>query len=471
MYRLTALSLLLATTFVSSLSAQEISLTDKNLSSTGITIYNQNLAFVRDVRNVNLPAGETKVAFEVLAQQMQPATSMIEAPGVNVLETNYEYDVLDYNSLLNKYVGQNVKTVMTNPSTGENIFSEAVLVNAAYGNPLLKFDYGIEANFPGRVIFENLPQDLRVKPTLTAKIQNENAQNTQLQLSYLTSGIDWKADYVAEISGADTLDLQGFITLNNQSGIDYKNANVQLVSGELNVPATSQPQPRMLMMAAKNSYDAAEAVPASANLAPQSFGEYYIYTLPFKTDIMDKQSKQVQFVKYSDWEYQPLYRLNSSLNVVYGAQGDSFKKLNPSLYYIVVNKQQDNLPKGNIRFFDKDAKGNLQFAGGTQFPHLAKGEKAELEVGKVSDVFADGKQTALRQIADKVVEKDFEVTFHNTKNKIANLEFIQQTYGNVTLVKASSPNTSDEAGKFVWKLEVPANGSVILTYTLRVARN
>ena len=140
MYRLTALSLLLATTFVSSLSAQEISLTDKNLSSTGITIYNQNLAFVRDGRNVNLPAGVTKVAFEGVAQQMQPATAMIEAPGVNVLETNYEYDVLDYNSLLNKYVGQNVKTVMTNPSTGENIFSEAVLVNAAYGNPLLKFD-------------------------------------------------------------------------------------------------------------------------------------------------------------------------------------------------------------------------------------------------------------------------------------------------------------------------------------------
>ena len=467
MQRLAVLTLLFAATLATSLGAQEINLPPQNIS---LTIYNQNLALVRDVRNVNLPVGLVDVAFEGVAKQMQPATAMIEGKGLNVLETNYEYDVLDYSSLLDKYVGQKVKTVMSNPANGENIFASALLLNASYGSPLLQFDYGIEANFPGRVVFEKLPRDLRLKPTLSAKIQNENPQNMPLELSYLTSGMSWKADYVAEIAADDNMDIEGFITLSNQSGIDYKNAEVQVVSGELSVPSTPQVQPRMLMMAAKNSYDAAESVATGGNLSPENLGDYYIYTLPFKTDIRNKQSKQVQFVR-SAFKYQSLYRLNSSLNAVYGGVGENFKNLKPSLYYVLVNEQQSNLPQGDIRFFEKDDKGNLQFAGGTSFPQLAKGEKTELEAGKVGDIFADGKLVALRKIADKVTEKDFEITVHNTKNKVAKLEFIQQTYGDVSLVKESLPHASQEVGKFVWELEIPANGSLVLTYTLRMARD
>ena len=154
--------------------AQEIKLGNNDTSEMSLSIYNQNLAQVRDVRQADLKSGVSTVAFEGVAQQMKPETSLLDANGITVLEKNYEYDLLTYNNILTESIGQEVKTVMTNPQTGANIFNKAVVVNSNYGSPLLKFDYGIEGTFPGRVVFDKLPENLRVKPTLVAKVLAEN---------------------------------------------------------------------------------------------------------------------------------------------------------------------------------------------------------------------------------------------------------------------------------------------------------
>lgn len=469
-----ALTLMLSLcTAINPVKAEEIKLTDADNAAMSVSIYNQNLAFVRDTRKVNLPAGDVTLAFEGVAQQMQPDTAMVEAPQVAVLEKNYEYDLLDYTNLLNEYVGKEVKTVMTSPADGSNIFDKAVVLNAAYGTPLLKFSYGVEGNFPGRVVFDQLPENLRVKPTLVTKLKNENAGEKNLQLSYLSGGLSWQADYVAELAGEDTMDVQGFVTLNNQSGTDYKNASVQLVSGEISQPtAPQQPQPRMMMMAKAASFDAAEAAPANGgNLMPTSLGEYYVYTLPLKTDILDKQSKQVSFLNLSGLKYQSIYRLVSPLNVSYVSGSTWFEHQNPRLYYKIVNEQEKNLPQGNIRFYEKGAGGELQFVSGTEMPQLAKGEKAELSAGKSGDVFVDGKLTATRKIAEKTTENDYEVVFNNAKDKAVTVEFEQKVYGDVTVVKESLKNEADNAGNLKWKVEVPAGGNMTLTFSLRVTRN
>lgn len=454
------------------LAAEELKLTDKDNAAVSVSIYNQNLAFVRDVRRVNLPAGDVTLAFEGVAQQLQPDTAMVESSGVNVLEKNYEYDILDYTNLLNEYVGKEVKTVMTNPANGENIFDKAVVLNAAYGNPLLKFSYGVEGNFPGRVIFDRLPDNLRVKPTLVAKVQNAAAGEKELQLSYLSSGLSWKADYVATLGGKDTMDVQGFVTLDNQSGTDYKNASVQLISGEVSQPQGAQnPQPRMLMMAAKASFDSAEAAPANGNLAPVGLGEYYVYTLPFKTDIMDKQSKQVSFLNLAGLKYQTIYRLTSPLNVSYAGGKASFEQQNPQVYYKIVNEREKNLPQGSIRFFKKGGDDELQFVSGTNMPQLVQGEKAELAAGKAGDIYADGKLAASRRIAEKVTESDYEIVFNNAKNTAVSVEFDQRVYGDAAVVKENLKHEENNGGILKWKLEVPAGGKQTLTYTLRVTRN
>lgn len=473
MRKITAFTLMLSMcTALGSLNAAELKVTEKDNAELSLSIYNQNLAFVRDARKVNLGQGDVTLAFEGVAQQMQADTAMIEAPKVRVLEKNYEYDLLDYNNLLDKYIGKEVKTVMVNPTTGANIFDKAVVVNAAYGTPLLKFSYGVEGNFPGRVIFDELPDNLRVKPTLVARLNNEEAGDKKLQLSYLSGGLSWKADYVAEVVDDAKMNVQGFVTINNQSGADYKNAAVQLISGEVSQQQNNEIRPRMMLMAAKAaSYDMAESSAGEANIAPASLGEYYVYTLPIKTDIMDKQSKQISFMTLDGLKYQSVYRLNSPLSVMQSGNNAKFERQHPQLYYKIVNEQEKNIPQGNIRFFAQGNDNNLQFVGGAQMPQLAKGEKAELTVGKAGNVYVDGKMTATRKIAEKISENDYEVVFNNAKDTAVMVEYLQNIYGDVSLLKTSLKNEEDNAGAIKWLVNIPAGGKTTLSYTLRVTKH
>lgn len=458
-------------TVLKPLRAAEIRLTEADNTATAISIYNQGLAFVRDTRKVNLPKGNVTLAFEGVAQQMQADTAMIEAPQLQVLEKNYEYDLLDYTNLLNKYIGKEVKTVMTNPATGANMFDKAVVLNASYGTPLLKFSYGVEGNFPGRVVFDELPEGLRIKPTLVVKLNNKTDGEKYMQLAYLSSGISWKADYVAELATDNTMNVQGFVTLNNQSGADYKNAAVQLISGDVAVSRQEQIRPRGMLMAAKAANFEAAADMGAGNIAPVSLGEYYIYDLPVKTDIADKQSKQVSFLQLDKLKYQSIYRAVSPLNVSYVSGKNGFEHKKPDLYYKITNEQEKNLPKGTIRFFAVAQSGGQQFVGETEMPQLAKGEKAELAAGTAGDIYIDGKMTANRKIAEKSFERDYKITFNNAKDKSAEVEFVQNVYGNVSIVKESLKNVSENAGSLKWKVVVPAGGEATLTYTLRVSEN
>ena len=172
------LILLLAGTFLTSAPAyaEQILLRNNNSKLT-LSIYNQNLALVKDVRPADIKAGMSEVVFDGVAQQIQPETAMLYGQDVKVLEQNYSYNVISYENMINQSVGQEVNTVRQNPQTGENIFEKAVLIGAAYGQPVLKFPYGIETNFNGRIVFEQIPSGISDKPTLTAKINNKKAGN------------------------------------------------------------------------------------------------------------------------------------------------------------------------------------------------------------------------------------------------------------------------------------------------------
>ncbi|MFR8207116.1 MAG: hypothetical protein ACLU99_13005 [Alphaproteobacteria bacterium] len=181
------------------------------------------------------------------------------------------------------------------------------------------------------MVYENLPENLRVKPTLVVKLDNQNDGSKDLTLNYLTNGLSWQANYVAEITSDSQMDLQGWVTLNNQSGADYKDAEVQLIAGDVKQEnGNVRPQPRNLMMAAKSvSFDAAGAA-ESASLPAENLGEYYVYSLPFKTDIMDKQSKQVSLMDLKGVKFEQSYRLTSPLNVSSTYASGDFERLHPS---------------------------------------------------------------------------------------------------------------------------------------------
>lgn len=442
-----------------------------------ISIYNNNLGFVRDTRQVDLQNGTNSIAFEGVASQIKPETAMLTGADVDVTEQNYDYDLLTPNNILEQFVGKEVKTVIQNPTTGENIFDKAVVLNNNYGTPILKFSYGVEANFPGRVVYDKVPANLRVKPTLVANLKSKTAGAKNLELAYLTNGISWKADYVAEVKSDDELTINTWITLNNETGADYENAKVQLISGSVNqtYDTGNVVRPMMAMKMARGAAMDNASFTESAPVERGNISDYYLYTLPAKTTIKDKQSKQVSLMNLDKVKYEKEYVMTSPLYLNVGIQSGDFEKLNPNVVFKLKNEKTSNLgeplPGGVVRFYENDAHNNMQFIGESRIEQSAVGEKIDLTIGKAFDVFAKGKIVNVRAISKDINEFDVEVTFNNASEKAKNVVFEQNVYNKWDMLKESMKSEKKNSSTVKWNFELPKNGKKVLAYTIRVNRS
>lgn len=439
-----------------------------------ISIYNNSLGFVRDTREVVLENGMNSVVFAGVADQIQPETAMLSGNGIEVVEQDYNYNLLTPLNLLNESVGKTVKTALYNPQTGQTTYDQAKILDSNNGQPILQFSYGIETDFPGRIVYENLPVNLSAKPSLAIKLNNKTAGNKKLELAYLTSGISWKADYVAEIAGENVLSLNGWITLNNESGVDYKNAFVQLIAGNVNQGMTPI-MPRMYGMARKAAVSENAMVMDTAGALQQSseaFADYYLYTLPVRTTIKDNQSKQVSLFAKEKVKFARGYKLVSPLYIGMNMRNTEFEKANPQVVFKFNNTESDGLglpmPKGTVRFYEDDNKGNMQFIGESRFEQLAKGEKADLELGKSFDLFAKGKVTDVNRLAQDTYEGGAEITFKNAKPEAVEIVFEQNFNNNWTIVSESLKSEKKNANTASWKVNVPANGETVLNFKVRI---
>src|SRR5262245_59115637 len=252
--------------------ADETRVTQAEQASVAVTIYNENLALVKDRRRVTLEPGIQNLAFIDVSGQLRPETALLHSDGgqLSVLEQTFEFDLLTPEKLLEESVGEMVKLVKTNPQTGAETVEEGRILSVANGL-VLKIGDRIETAYPGRVVFDRVPARLRARPTLVLQLQNATAAEQQVELSYLTGGLAWKADYVAELAPDEkTMDLSGWVTLTNTSGSAYSDAKLQLVAGDIN-----QVQPAMEK--ASRTMTMAEAAPAP--MAQEELFEYHLYTL------------------------------------------------------------------------------------------------------------------------------------------------------------------------------------------------
>ena len=447
-----------------------------------ISIYNQDMALVKDNRPVNLTAGVNDIAFEGVATRIRPETALLFADGVRVLEQNYDYDLMNADNIVAKSVGQKVKTVTVNPADGKNIFDTATIVSANFGNPVLQFDYGIEANFPGRLVFEKMPAGLRSKPTLIAKVNSDAAASKDLSLAYLTNGIGWKTDYVAKVNGADKLDLTAWVTINNQSGADYKNAQIQLIAGEVNKVSEAAPVAMRLM--AKNAV-MSDGI-AEAAVAAEDVSGYYLYTLPARTDIKDNQTKQISLIEKTGVSFNKEAFLTSPLYFHPDSTAE-FKQQHPQMIYVLNNVEADNLgirlPAGIMRFYENDSNGNLQFIGEDSISHTAKGEELRLNLGEFFNIYANGKIASVKKLSEEKTptanincqmlntfyEYQVEVSFHNGGNNAETAVFKQNLPQDAAITAANIAGTAENARVQKWQFTVPANGQTELTYTVKAA--
>mgnify|MGYP004658045575 FL=1 len=476
---------LLAGTFLSGNAlADEQILLKSNNSKLTLSIYNQDLALVKDIRQADIKAGTSEIVFDGVAQQIQPETAMLYGQDIKVLEQNYSYNVITYENLVNQSVGQEVTTVRQNPQTGENIFEKAYLIGSTYGQPVLKFPYGIETNFSGRIVFDKIPTGVSDKPTLTAKINNKKSGAKNLFLAYLTGGLSWKTDYVATISNKNQLDLTGWVTINNNTGVDYNNAKIQLIAGEVNA-VRNVVKPRMMMakmsMAVMN--DSVESA-GLGSVTPEQISNYELYTLPAITSIKDKQTKQIGLIEKSGVKYAKEFNFNSPLHFVGNYE---FEKMHPEITYVLENNKTSNLgislPAGTMRFYENDKNGSLQFIGSANIGNTAKEEKLRLNLGQAFNLTIAGK---ISKVSEKEIERKPQNKCYNVKvlkthtaettisnaDTDANSVIISQSFPDTAkLLKESHKGTLKNASTKQWTVSVPANGKTTLSFTVQIPQD
>ena len=450
----------------------DITLKNDGENELALSIYN-NVALVQDTREVRLPSGKSSVLFSGVSAQLKPESVIVNANNMTVREQNYNFAMLSPQNVAKENIGKIVKTVIWDEDKGRNVYDKARIVDVYAGRPVLQFGYGIEFDFPGRIIWDSLPENLQSEPSLSLGVEAPESGSRKLSLLYLTGGLQWTTNYVAEFVSENELNLKAWVGINNTSGIDYNKAKVQLVAGEANIVSQDAARPMLMMKAARNAYMAETAVGASMP-QEEAVGEYHVYPLPEKITIADNQTKQVSLLNKDKIKFAKEYRLVSPLYMALSTNGDSFKKQNTEVVVKLVNNRESNLgeplPQGVMRFYDRDSRGNMLFAGEAAFKPLTVGEENELSVGKSFDVTASGKILNVAKVADNTTESEVSVSFLNAKNTAVKVAFEQNLYDDWKIVSENINSIKVDAHKARWEVEVPAQGSAVLNFKVRFVK-
>lgn len=433
-----------------------------------VAIYNDSLALIKEVRILELDRGVNDIALRDVSARMRPETASLRALSgapLRLIEQNFDFDLLTPQKLLEKYVGQNVTVIRTNPATGAET-REAAQVLATNDGIVLRFADRIETGVPGRLAFTAIPPTLRDRPTLVVKLDSPAAGRQKTELSYLSGGLSWKADYVAELgAGETTMDLAGWVTLTNQSGTGYEDARLQLVAGDVN----------------RVQEDFAEAPRAKAMMAPAPMREmareevfdYHLYTLGQPTTLRDNQTKQVALLSATAVPVRKEYLLTGEAWYYQNEATDLGQKQKIAVFLEFDNAGGDlgkPLPKGVVRVYKKDSKGNAIFIGEDGIDHTAKNDKVRLKMGNAFDVTANRKQTNYKLIAGRpnpVIETSWRIEFNNVKEQAVIVKVVEPMPGDWEVVSESQRHVEGDAHSAVWLVPVSAGGKTTLEYRVR----
>ena len=440
-------------------------------TNVALTIYNVNLGLVKDQRQIKLFKGIGDLRFIDVAAQIMPTSvhikSLLEPTSLQVLEQNYEYDLLNPQKLLDKYVGKEVKLYTKNPYTErEEVVIATLLSNN--GQPIFKIGDEITFGHPGRIIFPGVPENLNAKPTLVWMLENTLPSAQKIEASYLTSGINWRSDYVVTLNDKDDkADLSGWVTIDNHSGTTYKNAKLKLVAGDVNrVRDEYEYKDKMMRLAEV----AAKA--AAPQFKEDSFFEYHIYTLERPATVKDNQTKQISLVTADDIPVKKELLYYGANYYYYSRYGEAMSNQKIGVFIEIQNKKENNLgiplPKGAVRVYKADKEGSLQFVGEDSIDHTPKDEKVRIKLGDAFDVVGSRKQTDWKKIAYDTYEAAFEISLRNHKKEDVVVKVVEPIPGDWTILSTSHEYKKTEAFTAEFSIPVPRDKEVKLTYRVRM---
>jgi hypothetical protein len=435
---------------------------DRTLS---VTIYAGDLALVQDRRDIEIKGGRQRIEFQDVSAQIRPETVSLTAADLSIVEQNFDFDLLTPAKLMEKAVGREVTIVRVNPATGAETREQAEVL-ATNGGVVLKIGQRIEVlrddGLPVRVIFDKVPDNLRARPTLSVTVIGGHAGTRPATLSYLTPGLGWRADYVALYNEADSkIDVQGWVTLTNSSGVTYDNAQTLLVAGSPTQADGGARQPAY--------YRASQSRPTLQQAGTESgsrerLGDYYLYPLAERTTIANLQTKQVSFLDVHGVPAEHGYEYrNHWLGTAETPQSAK------SIYAFSTSARAglgDQLPAGILRFYMRDKRGDPQFIGESRIDHTPMGSTLSLATGDAFDVKVRAVIDKRTRVNSTEWQSDMRYELTNALPRPVTVKLLQEgLWGDSRITTESIKSTRRSAEVAEWAVTVPANGKASVTAT------
>jgi hypothetical protein len=443
--------------------------------SVAITVYNSNLGLVKDTRTLRLPRGASQLRFMDVAQQINPTTVHIKSltgpNALDVVEQSYEYDLLNPQKLLDKYVGKELTLVLRKleNNTEQLVPTTATLLSNnsgqvwQVGNQII-----INPTNVAEIRFDRLPADLIAKPTLVWTLNNTGPDSHTVEASYLTTGINWHADYVVVVNQNDTkADLNGWVTIDNRSGAMYRNAELKLVAGDVN-----RVREEMAAMAGRK-VDQVVTAAAAPQFQEQGFFEYHLYTLQRPTTLKNNETKQISLLSASNFTVKKELVLNGQAYYFqgYNNPGEPIKE-KVGVFVEFKNSKENSLgqplPAGVFRVYKADATGAQQFIGESRIDHTPKDESVRAKLGDAFDIVAERKQIDFKTIARRVFEYAYEIRIRNHKEEAVTVIVNEPIGGDWEIISSTFPPEKTAAFAARFTVPVAKDGEAVLSYRVRV---
>ncbi len=435
-----------------------------------LTIYNQNFALVRDVRTVQLKEGPNIVKCFDIAAMIEPASvsfKSITAPDkCHIIEQNFEYDLVNADKLLKKYLDRKIKILTKDNNTYSGYLSSydsgyLVLAEQQGTGPV----FMVNRENIRDIEFPRIPEGLITKPTLVWNISSSKAGQHLVELGYITNGVNWQADYVATVSKDEkSISLNGWVTLDNRSGTDYENSEIKLMAGDVRRMPEQQPVPRALAIEAR-------AMVAGAQFEEKEFFEYHLYTLQRKTTLKNNQTKQITLFSAPDVSVEKTYVYEGALYRWYYFDNWQKQQCNKKVAVKLEFKNAEKngvgipLPKGKIRIYKADTDDTLQFVGEDLIDHTPKDEKIVLSPGNAFDIVGERKITDHKKIAQNIFRDTYEIKLRNHKKEPVIVKVIEKQFGDWSIIQSSQPYTKKDSETIEFEVKIPQNGEIVVNYT------
>jgi len=433
-----------------------------------LTVYGDNRALVDDKRDVTLEQGTQTIELPGVSSQIISPSVTLTAPGVSIIEQNFDFDLLSPAKLMEKAVGHYVQIVRTNPATGMETRDRVKVLSVNNGVVIQKggkIEVLRDDNIPTRVIFSKIPENLRADPTLSVSVNSASAGTREAALTYLTNGVSWRGDYVAVFDEAKaSMSLQGWATINNQTNTSFKDASLSVVAGQIGDANTNRYNNRYSQYNTNRNVRRGGAEAGTA----ERIGDNYIYPLPGRTTLASKQSKQISFVnaeaikarkayEFYPWNFETMQE---------PASVDSRIAFSNSK----AGGLGEALPKGTVRVYANDKRDKAQFVGESQITHMAAGSEISMKIGEAFDITVKGTKVKETKISRWVLDTEVKYELRNAKKEPVKVSIYQPVPGwfyKYTVLSENIKSTERDAHTRLWTVDVPAEGSADLIFKIR----